>query len=63
MSSPRSPKAALTCASAAASACATRAVSAASTGKRSLGLSMRGQSNLGKYWCFRGSAVLVIESV
>jgi hypothetical protein len=33
------------------------------TGKRSLGLMMRGQANFGNYWCLRGSAVLVNERV
>ncbi len=32
-------------------------------GKRSIGLTTRGQGNLGKYWVLRGSAVLVSESV
>ena len=33
------------------------------TGKRSFGLSRRGQSNLGKYCVLRGSAVFVSDSV
>ncbi len=34
---------------------------AAAMGNRTLGLSIRGQSNFGKYIVFRGSAVLVME--
>ena len=39
-----------------------RRATSAVTGKWSFGLSMRGQSNFGKYWVLRGS-VLVSESV
>ena len=48
-------------------ACCSTAIVSANTwsvmGKRSFGLMMRGQSNLGKYWYLRGSAVLVSERV
>ena len=63
MSSRRSRKALLISAIDSASARRTRSTSAASTGKRSLGLLTLGQSNLGKYWCFFGSAVFVTDSV
>ncbi len=63
MSSLRSANACFACARLASSACWTRASSAASTGKRSFGVSTRGQSKRGKYWYFFGSAVLVSESV
>ena len=62
MSSWRSANAALISAIASASARATRSRSAWSTGKRSLGEETRGQSNLGQYWCFLGSAVFVSDS-
>ena len=41
---------------------AASASDSAVTGKWSFGMSMRGQSNFGKYCVFRGSAVLVSES-
>jgi len=63
MSSRRSAQAFRISASTPSSARATSRRTSPVTGKRSAGVESLGQSNLGKYWVLRGSAVFVSDSV